>query len=199
MKRFVIIWICILLLITSFSLGCIEDDGEKDEPLKEFHITFQEQRLDAFNITGYTNDSEVTEIVKTFSQFNITKIKLYLKWIDDCKYFADCFGNVNYTDDALDKFNLTVIDPTQYSIGDESIYELIFINITVNDIPQDQTINATSEKQVVDQFITDNRIGNWQFNITCVEARGGQMFRDRGNDWMLVVDVYHYEGIILEP
>lgn len=198
MKRIAISCVCILLILTSFSMGCIEDEEEKGEPLKEFQISFQETRSETMNITGYTNGSEVTEIFKNFTQFNITKIRLYLKWMDDCKFYADCFGNVNYTDDALDKFNLTVIDPNQDIIGDESIYEIIFINITVNDIPQDQTINATSEKQVVDKFINDNGIGNWQINISCIDARGGQMIGDGGNDWILSIVIFYYEGIILE-
>jgi hypothetical protein len=153
--------------------------------------------LVTINITGYTNDSEVTKIVKNLSQFNITKIKLYLKWMDDCKYYADCLGNVNYTDDALDKFNLTIITPDQDVFGDESIYEIIFVNLIVNDIPKNQTVNAKSEKEAADQFVTNNGTGNWNINISCIEARGGQMIRDRGNDWTLVMVVYHYEGTII--
>ena len=196
MERSAILLVCISIILTSFTLGCIEDNGNKDEPMQEFQISFQENRLEAFNITRYTNDSEVTEIIKNYTQFNITKINVYLKWNDDCKFYADCLGNVNYTNDALDRFNLTIIDPDQHVIGDESIYEIIFVNITVNDIPKNQTVKAISEKEVVDQFVTNNGTGNWNINISCIEARGGQMARDRGNDWILVMVVYHYEGTI---
>lgn len=198
MKKIVIFLVCILLIITSFSMGCVEDKEKKDEPVKEFLITFKENQLETINITGYTNESEITEIIKNITQFNITKIQFYLKWTDDCKFFADCLGNVVYTDDALDNFNLTITNPNHYKYGNESIYENIILNVTVNDIPMDQTINATSAKQVIDQFITNNGTGNWNINISCIEANGGQMIRDRGNDWTLYIVIYYYEGIILE-
>lgn len=198
-KNYIIFGIVIIILTLISSYYFLHKPNKEQEYLtEEFPITFREKQLETINITGYTNESEITEIFKNITQLNITKIRFYLKWADDIKSSSDCFGHTYYGEECFDTFNLTIINPYYINYSNESKYENIVLNITVNNIPNNQTINATSEVHVFDQFKTNIGTGNWNINISCISANGGQMIRDKGNGWTLYIEIYYYDGIILE-
>jgi hypothetical protein len=146
---------------------------------------------DPINITNYTFDEDTTVIIENLSQLNTTRINFILTWEDDIISSGCIPYPVTY-----DTIYLTVTEPNRTTYNNQSKHERIEINVEANEIPSNQSLNASSEDEVITHFTQSKKIGNWTIRIK-VEADGSTYAEmDQGNDWNLSIIVNYYIGII---
>lgn len=153
---------------------------------------------------NYTSENKTTTIIEDILINNITTILFALEWEDDYPYTSGYIGSP-----APDMFNLTIIEPegTLVTFTPSSLNEsdngTIYIWAKLNMIPENQSRNAPNEIEVVQYYTKTEGNGNWTIMVKVIDAPGGDIScipneKDFGNEWMLRIYAYYYEGKITE-
>jgi PKD repeat protein len=172
---------------------------------RTYRVTWKETSSDSYWNRNFNLEEEDSHVrSRDISNLNMTKIMFNLTWTDDRPSILPEGG-------PNDLFNMNVTTPEGYSQelseDENEMVLLIFPEVnTFNDIPQNfeysaETIEAL-ESILAEMHTSNNGIGEWELNITLVDARGfgGTDPGDNDNTFDLEVTVFYYvpEIIVLE-
>ncbi|UCC94435.1 MAG: hypothetical protein JSW40_06395, partial [Candidatus Omnitrophota bacterium] len=161
---------------------------------RTYHITWKIASHGLFwQYPQYLDEEESIQISREITYCNMTKLIFNLTWDDD----IPILGAPN--DEFM--FNVTSpMGPSQEESDDDQAISISFpTSGDMNEVPEDfdmgaETIEAL-EQILADMYTSDNGIGEWEVNITLVDAPGiinGQIDTDEGNDFIMRVSCLYY-------
>ncbi len=132
-------------------------------------------------------------VTREITYCNMTKLVFNLTWDDD----IPILGPPN------DEFMINITSPDGFSQEKSENDQLISISFptvgTMNEVPEDFDMGAETieilEQILADMFTSDNGMGEWEVNITLVDAPGiinGPIDTDDGNDFIMSVSCLYY-------
>ena len=193
----------------NITLTIIDNDGGVAVDFLEVQSVKRTYQVDWILKTGevmeendYTAEGQYAEILKEIFQEQFAYTNINLSWEDRQPLLRD-----NVTE-GLDLFELSVLSPNNISKTENSTAEYINISIHFNPEPDTGTYRAKTANEAITQAIDDAKfsdegLGEWCFNITAVECKGGNWQNDRfdldtGNLWRLEIYIFYYELEITE-
>ena len=158
--------------------------------------------VNEINESGYTLDGQSSELTKAVQQTQLSKIELNLTWDDPQPFWED-----NQTE-GRDKFELKYITPENATQFKNSTSEKIILSINYKSPLSTKVYNTNTKDDAIDQAYNDVKFtndgsGDWKFNITALECKGGNWINDQfdldiGNTWSFKIYIYYFDYELTE-
>ncbi|WP_455392941.1 PKD domain-containing protein [[Eubacterium] cellulosolvens] len=146
---------------------------------------------------GYTRESQSSSLLRELYKENIAQINVTLNWTDRQPLL------MNNQSAGEDLFELQTITPENLSRNENSTSGNITIRFTYNSQPAVKEFKAKTKSDALsmaidDAALTDEGNGEWYFNISAIECKGGNWINDEfdmdiGNFWTLTVLIWFFE------
>jgi chitodextrinase len=193
------------------TLTVTDNEGAKSAFPLEFDVIYRTYQVEweIENIvvkvhSGYLDEEESDYRTTNIEILNVTRIMFNLSWNDDWPNLDEPL-NPQPNDD----FNINITSPDEeYFEKGPSASEKIIIYTpksgVFNPIPSEFTQEAESKEillnEIAKNFTSDGGGGDWEANITLLEAGGVREFPipedlDGGNSWTLTVVCFYYVPI----
>jgi hypothetical protein len=191
-------------------LTVIDDDGDTAEDTIDLEIVLRTYKIEwtleeteiIINSNGYTIEDASSEEFEVVTQDQIASVIAYLNWTDRQPYLED------NTSVGEDTFELQVFSPENISQKQNSTKGLItilfeYIPQLSDKIYQAKTANDAIDKAMMYAGFADKGKGEWKFNVTAVECKGGSWSNenfdlDIGNFWSLKINIFYYSLNVID-
>jgi PKD repeat protein len=193
----------------NITLTIIDNDGgvavdflEVQSVMRTYQVKWMLKIGEVIEENDYTAEGQSTEILKEIFQEQFAYVNITLNWTDRQPLLRD-----NETE-GMDLFELGVLSPDNISKTENSTTGNISIAINFHPEPKTGSYKAKTANEAItlaidDAEFTDKGLGEWWFNISAVECKGGNWQNDRfdldtGNLWALKIYIFYYELEITE-
>jgi len=170
---------------------------------RSYRVTWTiNQREEVIKSNGYTLEGESTEILENLQQEFLGSVAINLSWVDYQPLLK------NNQSKGEDLFQFDILTPDNVSKTHQTTSGNISFNLEYNPIPLTREYDTFTQAEAIikaleDAELSDTGSGEWYFNVTALECKGGswidsQFDRDVGNFWDLKVIFYYYDYEVVE-
>lgn len=162
-------------------------------PLTAYPVEWQQATYEPVTQDGTLEEGEQRDVEFTLDRPNVTQIQASVDWTDDTG--------------EPDRFRVTLVAPNGSRVArDDGTAGPIEATEVLTEVPDRETIRATSQKAARRQLVSDHATspgGTWTVTVELVEAPGTQApaggpetQEDGANDFSLSVEVGTYRATV---